>query len=315
MPNHSNSRRDPNFSELLKRLGELHSGTKAQQEKNKILAVVAPIVSRTKLWENGWKFSKNTFSRVRQNRHLSPRPPPSHALKETSKKKIQVFFEDNCLPSGGKKFKIGGEEVQALFYEDTITALYKKFCGENPGIKISYSSFCKLRPPQCVKTQLWTDVCPHCKYLQALKRKGHLSGAELRREKDLTLHKEEAGLQRDLFKQNLKALSKNQKEAIILIDFKENHRCWRSREQDADSFRNNLIATVFNAAVFVAAADGSIQLHNWTFVSDNLSHDSFFVKEALKQMLQTNDFKQLGLKQLTFWMEVLTSVYMNSMDF
>lgn len=88
-----------------------------------------------------------------------------------------------------------------------------------------------------------------------------------------------------------------------MIDFKENYKCWKSKEQDADSFRNGMSVTIFNATIFLSLDSKTIQAHNWTFCSDNLTHDSFFVKEALSQLFRTQEFKRFDLKEISFWMD------------
>jgi len=275
---------------------------KNRSEKNALLASVAHIVTRDELWESGWKFAKNTFARVRRNAHLAPRPPPSHAFATDLKEAVANFFQNNCLPSGGKKFVKKGLETQALFYDDTLISLWKKFLSENPQKKLSYPAFCKLRPEHCVRTELRTDVCPKCKLLKNLLRKSSNSQEDQGLIKTLLKHREAALTQREKFKSELEDLKAHPERGIVIIDFKENVRFWKSKEQDADSFRNNLISTIFNASVFLFR-DGNIQAHNWTFCSNNLTHDSFFVKGALRQMFQTKEFKQLQIQSISFWMD------------
>jgi len=215
---------------------------------------------------------------------------------------VVEFFLNNSLPSGGKHFKKKGEQIQALFYDDTLISLWKKFSSENPTLKISYPAFCKLRPAHCVKSTCRTDVCPKCKLLKTLLRKSSPSQEDKELIKTLTKHRESAHVQRDKFKEELDALKDNLKKGIVIIDFKENYRHWQSREQDADSFRNNLVSTIFNVSIFVWK-NGKIHVHNWTFCSNNLSHDSFFVKEALRQVFRTREFQALGIESISFWMD------------
>lgn len=275
---------------------------KSQREKNALLASVAHIVTRDELWESGWKFTKNTFTRVRKNQHLRPRPPPPHALAADLKKAVANFFEKVCLPSGGKKFVKKGLETQALFYDDTLLSLWKRFLSENPQKKISYPSFCKLRPKHCVRTEIRTDVCPKCKLLKSIEKKRTTSEEDKSLVKTLLKHRESAVAQREKFKSELEELETHLEKGIVIIDFKENIRFWKSKEQDADSFRNNLISTIFNASVFVFRNE-RLEAHNWTFCSNNLTHDSFFVKEALRQMFETNEFKSLKIESISFWMD------------
>lgn len=298
MPCRTNSIPKP----LLESLGRLHSSFKEQAQKNALLASVANQASREQLWKCGWKFSKDTFTRVRKGAHLQPRAPPKHALSPNLKEMVKKFFQDNCLPSGGKTFKKKGEEIQALFYDETLVSLWKKFCLENPTLKISYSSFCKLRPAHCIKAQLRTDVCPKCKFLKALLKKNSPSQEDKNLIKTLMKHRESAHVQRDKFKEELESLKQNPQKGIIIIDFKENYRFWHSREQDANAYRNNLISTIFNVSVFISR-NQIIQVHNWTFCSNNLSHDSFFVKEALRQVFQTREFQDLEIESVSFWMD------------
>jgi len=289
-------------SDILRSLGQYHSSLGKKHDKNVILATVAHIIPRKLLWECGWEFSKKTFTKVRKNEHLKPRLARKTALSATLKEQVEKFFHTTCLPSGGKKFMKKGLETQALFYDDTLVSMWKKFCSQNPSQKLSYSAFCKLRPQHCVRSQLRTDVCPKCKLLKALLRKTSNSEEEKVLIKPLLKHRESANVQREKFKGELEQLECHQTRGIVVIDFKENFRFWKSKEQDADSFRNNLTSTIFNASVFVFR-NGSLQAHNWTFCSDNLTHDSFFVKHALNQAFETDEFKALGIHSISFWMD------------
>ena len=199
---------------LLVSLGRLHSSFKEQSQKNVLLASVAHMVPREDLWECGWKFSKDTFTRVRKGAHLQPRAPPRHALSTHLKKMVVEFFLNNSLPSGGKHFKKKGEQIQALFYDDTLISLWKKFSSENPTLKISYPAFCKLRPAHCVKSTCRTDVCPKCKLLKTLLRKSSPSQEDKELIKTLTKHRESAHVQRDKCKEELDALKDNLKKGI-----------------------------------------------------------------------------------------------------
>jgi hypothetical protein len=172
----------------------------------------------------------------------------------------------------------------------------------NPDEKISYPSFCKLRPKHCIKAQIRTDVCPKCKFLKTLLKRGRPTIQDEKLIKSLTEHRECAHIQREDFKEELEGLKERPKKGIVLIDFKENIRLWKSRDQDADSFRNNLISTVFSVVVFISQ-NNTLQAHTWTFCSNNLTHDSFFVKEALRQTFDTKEFKGLKLSSISFWMD------------
>ena len=81
------------YIELLQSLARLHTHASFQFEKNKILESVVKHVSRFILWKNGWKFAKNTYTRVRQGKHLLPCPPPKHALCDAHKQKIKNFMK------------------------------------------------------------------------------------------------------------------------------------------------------------------------------------------------------------------------------
>ena len=210
---------------------------------------------------------------------------------------------DNCLPSGGKTVKVKGETVQAVFFEGSISDLYRKFCEKKGEKVLSYSTFCKLRPPQCVRSKIRTDVCEKCKFLSSLKKKPSLSRQDERLFKELTEHREGASKQREKFKEDLSRLKHKKKDCVILIDFKENHKCWKSKEQTSKSFYNALSVTIFNVSVFFGGDDGQLKVHNWTFCSNNLSHDSFFVKEALAQLFEHPEFKSFGFKRVKFWMD------------
>ena len=77
-------------------------------------------------------------------------------------KKVQNFFEDNSRMSPGKKETITRNKIkkQKMYLNDNIDELHKKFKALNPSYKMSYSSFCKLRPFWTVKARVSErDTC------------------------------------------------------------------------------------------------------------------------------------------------------------
>lgn len=70
---------------------------------------------------------------------------------EQYKETIQIFLErdDNSLCQPGKadaKKNNDGVKVQTRLLTDYLSNLHDKFLSENPGLKLSCATFCRLRP-------------------------------------------------------------------------------------------------------------------------------------------------------------------------
>lgn len=98
------------------------------------------------------------------------------------RKKVVKFFErdDNSrnMPGKGDYVKPhNGQKTQKRVLTDYLSNLYAKFVSENEGIKLSFASFCRIRPQHIILTSLITrDTCLCTKHqkmsltLKAIKR-------------------------------------------------------------------------------------------------------------------------------------------------
>ena len=85
---------------------------------------------------------------------------------ERYKARVLTFLErdDNsrCNPGKQDKLKVNGETHQTRILTDYLKNLYLKFQSENPGVKLSLASFCRIRPANIKLTRFISRSCCLC---------------------------------------------------------------------------------------------------------------------------------------------------------
>lgn len=108
----------------------------------------------------------------------------SDAISEENKEAISSFFErdDNSRMMPGKRDTITRKKIkkQKRLLSDNMKILHAKFLYENPQVKLTYSSFCSLRPYWVVTPKLTdrnTCLCKRHDNIQLMVNKLHREGA------------------------------------------------------------------------------------------------------------------------------------------
>lgn len=72
--------------------------------------------------------------------------------------------DDNsrCNPGKQDKMKVNGDTHQTRILTDYLKNLHFKFLGENPDVKLSFASFCRIRPPFLKLTRFISRSCCLC---------------------------------------------------------------------------------------------------------------------------------------------------------
>lgn len=95
------------------------------------------------------------------------------ARAQATLKTVHDFYTDDCnsnLSPGKEEFCFKGQKEKVRYMTDSQSGLYEKFCASSP-IKLSYSQFCKLRPPFVVKPKVSgrdTCACQKCENFKLL---------------------------------------------------------------------------------------------------------------------------------------------------
>jgi hypothetical protein len=85
---------------------------------------------------------------------------------ERNRERVLDFLtrDDNsrCNPGKQDKLKVDGESRQTRILTDYLKNLYAKFLSENPGLKLSLASFCRIRPANIKLTRFISRSCCLC---------------------------------------------------------------------------------------------------------------------------------------------------------
>ena len=82
------------------------------------------------------------------------------------------------------------------------------------------------------------------------------------------------------------------------MDFKQNMKIGGSARETARDFYHKSEITLLGFCVYYKI-QGVVKTKYVCFISENLSHDSFFVKEAIKELLKKPLFEEMN--HLRFW--------------
>ena len=145
-------------------------------------------------------------------------------------------------------------------------------------------------------------MCPLCVQGEELKKKQKdvkLKGQRVKIQNQVFLyeqHKRMAGVQRTLFSKEIQNL--NSKSCLILMDFKQNFKLGNGPVETSHDFYYKKDISLLGFQVY-KKTNGLLTKKNYNFLSENLSHDSFFVKNCIDKLIE---YKELdGLDVLSFW--------------
>lgn len=138
------------FGEVLKeQLQENFSVMKTENDKRLLTKIVSgKMVDKYKLWRME-KPGVITYKRIKKTK-MTRRQARKNKLPEESVRAVVNFYEDDSnsrLGAGKKEFITRkSERKQKRYMLDSLVGLHKKFQQQKSQFKLSYQTFCKLRP-------------------------------------------------------------------------------------------------------------------------------------------------------------------------
>jgi hypothetical protein len=114
----------------------------------------------------------------------------------------------------------------------------------------------------------------------------------------LKLHRETKEHQRAQFNKQRSELAENS--AILIVDFKENISLSEKRKETSKDYYGKPQRTLFGA-VLLHREGGKEKIHYFDVMSRDLTHDGYFVKKALSQILKHPIFVQKSFNHLSIW--------------
>lgn len=103
-----------------------------------------------------------------------------------------------------------------------------------------------------------------------------------------------------VFSNNKKVKDLEEGRVILVSDFKENIHLMKGAVEIGNEFYIKPARSLFAVCVLYKK-DGKTHQIIYTFVSQTLTHNAWFVRGAWDHVLSTPEFKALNAKELNFW--------------
>ncbi|PVU89784.1 hypothetical protein BB560_006271, partial [Smittium megazygosporum] len=247
---------------LLENIRKMHSACKSRPgTSSSVLAIVSQVYTIEQLKDFGFEFSSNQY-------YLS--------RKKASDENFTLVDYERHSPTSNTKVS---DETKAK--------------EKHPEIQLSLSKFYSLCPNNYRKPQKRTDVCNICAAGEKIKKKYDMAkgneNASLEQimqlrmaTEEFEVHKQLALEQRRNFKEQIARLSG--KSLIIIADYKENFKIGGA---------SDLWFCV------VSKSGDQIQRRHYNHHFENLSHDSLYVINCLKDLLCRSEFQEF--EEIDIW--------------
>ena len=178
---------------------------------------------------------------------------------------------------------------------------------ENPQLKLSLSGFYKIRGKNFKKPVKKTDICPICangqlieKKIRAEYMKQYIDEEQIfelqQQYKAYKKHHKLAQYQREEHNKQIQSLDENA--CVVIMDFKQNLKIGGGRVETSRDFYTKSEITVLGFCVFIRKNEKLIK-KQISFVSETLSHDTHFVKSAMKRLIEYKSLKDIEV--MHFW--------------
>jgi hypothetical protein len=260
----------------------------------------------------GIKIGNGTYYKYLDNNYTFEKRktnPKRIIFYEEIRKWVRSYLEANSSPSSHETVKIKNEifPIRNLkaskreIYENLLsTEEYQSFKKRSPvkTFKLSTSYFYKLIKDFKIfkKPKKLTDLCPIC---EQLKTKGNLLTKE--EIEMIELHRKIKNYQKDLAhkKSTIEYLKAHPNEVTIIVDFKENIRLNQGGREISSDFFNQSQRTVISFICYYLD-NNILKKHAFTVISEFLSHNSIFIIECFKKILEQKwmkSFEKINLFQ------------------
>lgn len=295
-------------------------------QRNVILSCVSTVFTRKELNDRwGMQVGESSYTKARRiartavGRPITKRQVNSNTLSDTTVEVIRGFFYDASRQAMNRTIKVGppGQKITApvRYLHEPLQETFIQFGNKYPEYKVSFSSFRKYKPPQIKKPHRDTDMCPYCE--QRKETIIQLEACNNEEEKarlteDLRLfnnHRTQKATIREAYKKHKEEMKVG--EAIIVMDFKENMCLGRGNSESSRDFYDTPQRSVFTIAVYTReGASNNVKedrrVNYFTFVSTVLNHDTRFVFDCWRMLLQDDEWKSLNIQpgcDVNIWLD------------
>jgi hypothetical protein len=131
------------------------------RRKQQLLGLVSSHLTGAQLRKRGWAVSRSEIKRSRRPIRVPRLPPNCKPLSAQTREAIQTFYLDHCQPAGDKTCydKTTKSHVTVMVHPYTTKQLHRELPED---LRVSYSTFAKLRPINVRQAKRKTDMCEVC---------------------------------------------------------------------------------------------------------------------------------------------------------
>ncbi|PVU96561.1 hypothetical protein BB560_005800, partial [Smittium megazygosporum] len=302
---------------LLENIRKMHSACKSRPgTSSSVLALVSQVYIIEQLKDFGFEFSSNQYSLSRKKaseenftlvdyeRHA---PTSKTKVSDETKAKVSDILHEFSNSSSTISLGTAGNGYQEIRYlTKPKRDIYYELKEKHPEIQLSQSKFYSLCSKNYRKSQKRTDVCNICATGEKIKKydmtKGNKNASleqimQLRiATEEFEVHKRIALEQRKNFKNQIAGLSG--KSLIIIADFKKKFKISGGKiETTRDFYQKSQISDL--CFCVVSKSGDRIQRRYYNYLSENLSHDSLYIINCLKDLLYRSEFQEF--EEVNLW--------------
>jgi hypothetical protein len=287
---------------VLKRIREMHSSN--NKYKSSLLSLVAGFYSRSELKNAGFNFSNTQFHTAMkkvQSQNFSLTNYQRHIpLSKKSVTQETISLITNYLQSNSRESTVTTNQNLPIYYlEKTKKEIFYQLKADHPNLKLSLSKFYKLCPKNFKKASKLTDMCPICVNGKKNKKKLQSSNNQELLDEVKLYHQHVffKDQQRNLFN-NAIDLTTNSS-CVIVLDFKQNFKIGGGPIETNQQFYSKKQISVLGFAIYYKDENNIQQIRYVDFLSEILSHDTFFVIECIEKLFKMPFMT--SFKQVCFW--------------
>jgi len=316
-----NSKLGGKLLKLVDQFKEIHSAAPIN-EKRHILSLFSKIFTNEELKEFGFQFSSSQFSNSRKIKSISfkagsPEYKGRPAISHQAQKILKSFAYQNTSPAANRTIKNpdgSGSPIPVRYVPCCLHCFFELYCKtatQSHWENLSESSFRKYLPKEIKVAKKATDLCPICE--EGKKAEKRLNGRFLFSEEEWKIlnekkqiyatHKDYVKKQRASFEAQIKELKIG--EAVVLYDFKENIKLGGGPREVSQTFYTKSQRTILGMCLIFKQENEKNEVEtkfNYIdFVSEDLTHDAFFVKRCLEKLFSMPIFQNNRFKNLHLW--------------
>ena len=256
-------------------------------QKSNVLSLVASIYKPRELKKYGFEFSNNMYYLSKNKGDLKKFYLKDYTrFSAISKRKINEVDKKTIIDFIKKYSNLTKKQVnnKKIYYlQESKIYIYEKLKEEFPNLKISLPKFYNIIPKNFKLPKKESDKCPICFTGKKLEKKRIFSEQEKKSLETCRLHSKFNQIQKKLYNKNIENIDENS--CLMIVDFKQNFKLGKGPVETNRDFYYKKNISCLGFAI-VSKENGKVKRKYINYLSNVLSHDSFYVNNCLKELLK-----------------------------